>query len=125
MSLEQAIRDNTAAVVALTAALSIKSSTLSAPPVTTRPTKPSSAPTPQVPEAKQVGLTYADVATVVNEFVKNPTNSPERGAVKARAIFASFQLPNLIPLRDDKTPDPVKLAAVMAAFQAVPAGAQA
>lgn len=107
MSLEQALKENTIALVALTAALSVNAAAPKAPAA--KPDIPPAAATPPAttpPAAGTEPLTYKAVAEVVSAFVV------KNGRAAAKALLAPFGVETLVPLQDK----PVELAGAYAAF---------
>ena len=100
MSLEQALKENTAAVLALTAAY------LNNGALTTRKANPAAEkPAADAPSAP-VTLKYTDVSGPVNEFVKT------HGREKALAVLKPFGLAKLTEAKPEQWGD------ILAAFQA-------
>lgn len=127
MSLEQAVKENTAAVVSLTAALlasfnkaaekAPQASKPVAPKADKEPdTKPAAPETPkaETPAAETPAeLTYADVGARIVEIVKDP----KRGPVKVKAVLAKFGI------KRGPEAKPEQWADLLAALNAIPADA--
>jgi hypothetical protein len=114
MSLEQAVKENTAAVLALTAALGHQA--LAAAPATAKTEK--SAPKTDTPApAADKKLVYADVGGPINAFVK------AYGVEKARAIIKPWGITKLTESKEEDWP--AILAAVNAAEAIEAAAAKA
>ncbi len=132
MSLEQALADNTAAMAALTAALASNAAMTTPPavkpaatkPTPTKPTEPKPAAekpaapkveTPAVQDNSPAGIAAlgydAGLAKTVGDFVRN--TSAGFGKEPAKAILASFNLANTLPVKDK----PEAWPAIIEAFQ--------
>ena len=115
MSLEKALAENTAALIALTVAFGKGANTPAATPKPAADKKADPKPAAKAEEKPPVAetpkeLTYDVVAAVVSQFVKDGPSNAKRGKDNAIAILKTFGLEKLTGSTAEQWPD------ILAAF---------